>query len=82
MLDVLLSKHLAPIWFGVMVMFLCNLIRFGDYLGTFNIIGASVSAALFMFGFMMFLVEMFAGLARAVAKNPSQSVKTEEVDAS
>lgn len=80
MVDVLFSKYLVPIWFGLMVMFICNLIHFGDHLGTYNTIGAAVSAALFMFGFMMFLVEMFTGIARAVAKTQSQTISTVKVE--
>jgi hypothetical protein len=81
MLDVLSSKYLAPIWFGLMVMFICNLIHFGDYLGTYNTLGAAVSAVLFMFGFMTFLVEMFSGIARAVAQTRSQTISTVKVEA-
>lgn len=81
MLDALFSKYLVPLWFALMVMFICYLIHFGDYLGTYNTIGAAVTAALFMFGFMMFLVEMFSGIARAVAQTRSQTISTVEVEA-
>ncbi|MFJ7794706.1 hypothetical protein [Pseudomonas sp. NPDC096950] len=74
MVDVLFSKYLVPIWFGLMVMFICNLIHFGDLLGAYNTIGAAVSAALFMFGFMMFLIEMFSGIARSVTQARSQTI--------
>jgi hypothetical protein len=48
-----------------MVMFICNLIHSEvELFSYFSIIGATVAATLFMFTFMFFLIEMFAGIAR------------------
>jgi uncharacterized protein YybS (DUF2232 family) len=76
MFDVILSKHLAPIWFGVMVMFICTLIHSGGESSSyFTIIGATLAATLFMTTFMLFLTEMFAGIARI-----TQAAKPAEAD--